>query len=187
MIYLMGFVIIVMGVSGSGKTTVGIALANELQFEFADGDDFHSLVNKAKMGAGTALSDDDRHPWLSAMSAAVKTWQGEDRNFVLACSALKDAYRREIIGNNERRKIVVVYLKANYKEIYERLKNRNNHFMKANMLDSQFATLEEPSDAIVVDAHKSVDAIVAETIAHLKVRLGSDFTAVYNDRQKRPE
>lgn len=175
MIYPMGLVIIVMGVSGSGKTTVGIALAEKLEFEFADADDFHSEANKAKMGAGTPLTDDDRHPWLHALSAAIKNWQSEKRNVVLACSALKEAYRREIIGDNERRKIVVVYLKANYKEIYERLKNRNNHFMKAAMLDSQFATLEEPSDAIVVNAHQPVDKIVA------------DITAAYIDRRKRPE
>lgn len=148
-----------MGVTGAGKTTVGSLLAHELGWKFADADSFHSAANKEKMRLGIALDDADRAPWLASMRAAILQWSGEHQNVVLACSALKSDYRKTLDIGSE---VKFVYLKGSYEFISQRLLSRHGHFATETILRSQFETLEEPSDAIVVDVSKSPEDIVAE-------------------------
>jgi gluconokinase len=158
-------VIIVMGVTGAGKTTVGQALATALGCEFHDGDELHSEVSKLKMHRGIALDDADRAPWLSAIRGLMLVMLSEGGNGVVACSALKQSYRDEIVVDPN--SVKVVYLKGSKEVIAERLRNRGGHFMNPNLLQSQFDTLEEPRDAIVVDVSATPEAIVNEIIARL--------------------
>ena len=144
--------VIVMGVCGCGKTTVGRALAKELGYEFLDADDFHPAANVAKMAQGVALADDDRWPWLDAIVAAMREQAARGSGAVIACSALKEAYRdrlRRGVGAVD--EIRIVYLEGDAATIASRLASRSGHYMPASLLDSQFAALEEPRDAIVVD------------------------------------
>jgi gluconokinase len=152
-------VVLLMGVSGAGKTTVGKLLASQLGWEFADGDDFHSAANVEKMRSGIPLTDEDRAPWLESLRALIVGWIDSRKSAVLACSALKRAYRDELVVGPEVR---VVYLKADRSVLRERLLGRHNHYMRAPMLESQIATLEEPLDALVVDADRTPGEIVAE-------------------------
>ena len=149
-----------MGVSGSGKTTVGKLLAASLNWEFRDADDFHPLSNVEKMSRGIALDDADRTPWLRQLQAAIDTWLLENKNVVLACSALKASYREMLCQDNKQ--IKIVYLKGAFELLAARLKNRQNHYMKADLLSSQLATLEEPQDAIIADASQTPEAIVEQ-------------------------
>lgn len=142
-------IIIVMGVSGSGKTTIGKLLAESLQWEFSDADTFHSPDNIEKMRQGIALTEADRLPWLQSMQKAIAQWLQADKNVVLACSALKESYRQFLIVDKSR--IKLVYLKGSYQLIQKRLHERKNHYMSEKLLDTQFALLEEPTDAIDVD------------------------------------
>jgi gluconokinase len=151
-------VILLMGVTGAGKTTVGQALAAALHWKFADADDYHSVGNVAKMHAGIPLSDADREPWLDSLHRAISEWLAADENVVLACSALKAAYRRQLLIASDVR---LVYLKADRKLIAARLAERTNHYMDPSLIDSQFATLEAPVDAVTVDASLATEAIVA--------------------------
>jgi gluconokinase len=150
-------VILVMGVTGSGKTTVGKALAESLHWQFVDADDFHRPANIAKMRAGIPLDDADRTPWLAALRTQIDQWLQTGTNAVLACSALKQAYREQLVASSEVR---VVYLCGSRELIAKRLKERHGHYMDPNLLSSQFATLQEPRDALVVDVDASVDEIV---------------------------
>ena len=159
-------VVVVMGVTGAGKTTVGRALAAALDWEFHDADDLHSEANKRKMHRGIALTDADRAPWLRAIRELIRAMLSEGRDGVVACSALKQSYRDEIVV--DRGAVKLVYLKATPEQIAERLRNRTGHFMNPDLLQSQFDTLEEPGDAIVVDASAAPEAIVNE----IKLRLG---------------
>jgi gluconokinase len=154
-----------MGVTGTGKTTVGRALATALGWEFHDGDELHSEASKLKMHRGTALDDADRAPWLSAIRKLILVMLSEGRNGVVACSALKQAYRDEIVV--EPNSVKIVYLKGSKEVIAERLRNRGDHFMNPDLLQSQFDTLEEPRDAIVVDVSAAPEAIVNEVVARL--------------------
>jgi len=149
-----------MGVSGSGKTTVGRALAQKLGWRFVEGDDLHPPANVAKMHSGIPLNDDDRRPWLDRIVAEMRQVNGAGDNAVIACSALKAAYRDRLAQGGDMR---VVYLKGDAATIEPRVAHRR-HFMPASLLPSQFATLEEPKDAIVVDIREPVEAQV-ETIA----------------------
>jgi gluconokinase len=160
-------VVIVMGVTGAGKTTVGRALAAALGWEFHDGDDLHSEENKRKMHLGIALDDADRAPWLSALRELIETMLSEGRDGVVACSALKQSYRDELVVEPDA--VKVVYLKGAKSVIEQRLRNRTGHFMNPDLLQNQFDTLEEPRDAIVVDAAAAPEAIVDE----IKLRLAS--------------
>lgn len=161
-------ILLVMGVTGSGKTTVGILLARRLDWEFADADDFHSAANKAKMHQGIPLSDADRIPWLAAIHDKLSQCTAEKRNVVLGCSALKQSYREQLVRGLESR---LVYLKGSYELIRDRLQARKGHFADEHILAAQFADLEEPKDALVVDITPPPESI-AEEICH-RLRLPS--------------
>ena len=157
-------IIVVMGVTGSGKTTIGNLLAARLAWYFADADDFHSAANKEKMHKGIPLTDADRLPWLAAIHDQIAKWLALKQNAVLACSALKRSYRQQIWSGPEVR---FVYLKGNYELIAERLRARKGHFADEHILAGQFADLEEPSDAITVDIGAPPEEIVDEICRRL--------------------
>jgi gluconokinase len=152
-------VIVLMGTTGTGKTTVGQVLARDLGWEFADADDFHSAANKEKMGKGIGLTDADRAPWLEALRAKIREWIAHGERAVLACSALKQTYRETLSVGPEVR---WVYLKGSYEEISARLAARTGHYAKADLLASQFAALEEPKDALTVSVDQAPEAIAGE-------------------------
>ncbi len=152
-------IIVVMGVSGSGKTTVGWQLARQLGWEFADADDYHSAASVEKMRRGVPLTDADRRPWLEALRSLIANWISTERNAVLACSALKQAYRERLRVNDEVR---LVYLKASHDLLSQRLRQRHDHYMKEPMLESQLATLEEPENAFAVNANETPEQIVRD-------------------------
>lgn len=152
-------IVVIMGVTGSGKTTVGTVLAQQLGWEFADADDFHSPANVAKMKAGIPLDDADRAPWLASLRQVIEQWIAKRQNVVLACSALKKDYRDELAVHREVR---FVYLKGSYDLIYQRLKLRHGHFASEKILAGQFADLQEPDDAFTVEIDQPVEEIVAE-------------------------
>jgi len=152
-------IVLLMGVSGAGKTTVGTMLASQLGWEFADADDYHPAANVEKMRNGIPLTDADREPWLESLRSLIAAWMAAGKSAVLACSALKQEYRdRLMVGASMR----VVYLKADRELLRERLLLRRGHYMKEGMLESQIETLEEPADVIVLDARSSVEDIVRE-------------------------
>jgi gluconokinase len=165
-------VVIVMGVAGSGKTTVGGALADKLGWQFADADDLHPPENKDKISRGIALTDADRAPWLAAMRSAIVEWNAAGENVVLACSALKRSYRDELrVG-----RVRFVYLKGDPALLLERLRSRHGHFADEKILASQLATLEEPGidetdgselSAITIPIDHSPEEIVSSIIAKL--------------------
>lgn len=167
----MSLQIIVMGVSGCGKTTVGQKLAEVLNFEYIDGDHYHSRSNIAKMRAGIALTDSDRSDWLHILNQLLAA---NHHGKVLACSALKISYR-QILTHNIHTPIFV-YLHGNFDTIWQRLQLREQHFFKGeNMLKSQFATLEMPTgdNVIQVDLNQSVDAMIATVIQQLNTRFSA--------------
>jgi gluconokinase len=145
-------IIVVMGVSGSGKSKVGRILARKLKIKFVDADSFHSEENIAKMRNGTPLTDEDRLPWLAALHDAIEGWIASGTNVVLACSALKQSYRN--ILTVDPGQVRFAYLKGSYELFLSRLASRRHHFMKKSMLASQFASLEEPTaeEATICDA-----------------------------------
>ena len=157
--------LIVMGVSGCGKSTIGKMLAGRLGWDFYDGDDFHPPANVAKMAADIPLDDKDRAPWLARLHGLIAESLETNRPGVLACSALKQSYRDELVRATAGARFV--YLKGDYETILARMEERHGHYMKPEMLQSQFATLEEPSDAIVVDIRLSPDQIVDTILASL--------------------
>jgi gluconokinase len=150
---------IIMGATGAGKTTIGTMLAAQLNWQFADADTFHPPANIEKMSHGIPLNDADRAPWLEAMRKAILEWLAAGKNVVLACSALKRAYREVLRPNPE---VKIIYLKGNYSLFAERIRHRQGHFAGEGILAGQFADLEEPDDAITVDAAQSPEQIVAE-------------------------
>jgi gluconokinase len=152
-------VVIVMGVTGAGKTTVGRLLAEQSGWEFADADDFHPPSNVEKIRRGLSLSDHDRQPWLERLRGAITKWIAEGRNVVLACSALKRTYRRELeVGPAVR----FVYLKGSADLIAGRLRSRHGHFAGEPILAGQFADLEEPKHAVTVEIAATPQQIVTE-------------------------
>ncbi len=158
-------VLILMGVVGSGKTTVGNLLAQKLDWQFADADDFHPAENIRKISHGIALTDADRAPWLAALRRAIEKWNAQGQNVVLACSALKHSYRQELGAGA----VQFVYLKGEAQLISQRLHARHGHFASDAILKSQFDDLEEPADAVVVSIAQAPDAVAAEIIDKLKL------------------
>ena len=158
--------IILMGVSGSGKTTIGRQLSARLGIPFFDGDDFHSPDNVARMRTGEPLSDTDRLPWLNALRAHLLAMNSEGRSSVLACSALKYAYRQLLSVQG----VLFVYLEGDMTLIAERLAERTGHYMPVSLLKSQFDTLEPPrmhENAFRIGVDKAPEAIVAELLRRL--------------------
>ena len=157
-------IVIVMGVVGAGKTTVGKLLAAQLGWEFADADDFHPASNVEKIRNGIPLTDDDRAPWLDQLRAAIDQWIATSQSVVLACSALKSSYRAKLQAGPEVR---FVYLKGSAALIGERLRSRQGHFASDSILTSQLADLEEPASALTVEVAESPQQIVANIRAGL--------------------
>ncbi len=153
-------VVVLMGVSGTGKTEVGTRLAKALGGMFVEGDDYHPPANVAKMRSGVPLDDADRRPWLETLSREIGGWLDAGRTVVLACSALKQRYRDILKAG--RPGVRFVHLKGDADLIRARLQDRRGHYMPASLLDSQLAALEEPADAITVGIDAPPDAIVAE-------------------------
>jgi carbohydrate kinase (thermoresistant glucokinase family) len=137
-----GTVVVVMGVSGSGKSTVALLLAHALDWDFQEGDDLHPPENLAKMAAGTPLTDADRVPWLARIAAVIDQWREAGRSGVITCSALKRVYRSQILQGRPQAQLV--YVRGTFETIHGRILRRTEHFMPVGLLESQFATLEEP-------------------------------------------
>ena len=167
-------VIVVMGATGSGKTTIGRLLAKRMNWEFADADDFHSAANKEKMHKGIPLTDADRLPWLAAIHAQIQRWIADKKNVVLACSALKQSYRDLLWSDKKTQVVQFVYLKGSYDLIYKRLLARKGHFADEHILAGQFADLEEPKDAVTVDISRSPEEIVDEICTRLALACRSE-------------
>jgi gluconokinase len=162
-------VLVLMGVSGCGKTTVGAALAERLGWEFLEGDALHPPANVTKMAAGTPLNDEDRWPWLRAIAARIDAWRTDGVHGVVACSALKRVYRDALIGARD--DVRLVYLRGDKDVIAARLAARKGHFMPPGLLDSQFRTLEEPGVAerpLVIAIGDVPDVIVENILEQLR-------------------
>ena len=155
-------IVVLMGVSGSGKTTVGRLLSERLGWPLQDADDFHPPANIEKMRAGIPLTDDDRWPWLDRLNGLLRIKDSNRENALLACSALKQKYRDRLAAGC--RDLRWVHLKGSFELIESRLKARKGHYMKAGLLESQFATLEEPVDAITAEIAAGPEAI-ADAVA----------------------
>ncbi|MET0068889.1 MAG: gluconokinase, GntK/IdnK-type [Candidatus Thiodiazotropha sp.] len=160
-------IIILMGVSGSGKTTIGKHLAQRLGWRFIEGDDYHPVENREKMATGIPLNDKDRQPWLDALEKEITQTIESGDDAILASSALKDRYREQLRVDPEQ--VRLVYLCGSYELILERLKQRIGHFMKPEMLRSQFEDLERPADTLVIDIHQAPEMIVDQIIHRLKL------------------
>lgn len=148
-----------MGVSGAGKTTVGKLLALDLGWSFYEGDDFHPRSNVVKMAQGIPLTDDDRQPWLQQIRLLIDDLISSGQNGVIASSALKQVYRNLLVGDED--DVKLVYLKGEYPLILARLEDRQDHYMKSGLLDSQFLAMEEPDDAVNMDITWEPEEIVA--------------------------
>jgi len=164
-------IVVVMGVSGSGKTTISALLAGKLGCQFQEGDDLHPKANVEKMRSGMPLTDADRMPWLHKIAEEIDGWRARGESGVLTCSALKRAYRDVIIGS--RSDVILVYLKGSHDLIKQRMAARHEHFMPVALLDSQFATLEEPTPdehPIVVDVGGRPASVADEIVRQIKAR-----------------
>lgn len=157
---------IVMGVSGSGKTSVGKSLAEYLGWDFYDADDFHPPENVAKMANGVPLDDSDRAPWLASLHNLISASLKADRPGVLACSALKERYRQQLMDDQDG--VRLAYLKGSYDLIWSRMETRKEHYMKPHMLKSQFEALEEPTNARMIDISMSIDDIVQAILKQME-------------------
>jgi len=159
-------ILLVMGVTGSGKTTVGKLLAQSLGWLFLDADDFHPAENIEKMKHGVPLTDQDREPWLAAIHAELQKCAGKKQDAVLACSALKESYRERLAAGVDLR---ICYLKGTYSEIAARLQSRTGHFAGEAILAGQFADLEEPRDALVLPVSNTPEEIVGHVLRKLQL------------------
>jgi gluconokinase len=163
-------VVIICGVSGAGKTTIGALLAREVGWRFYEADDFHSPANVEKMRRGISLTDEDRQPWLESLRVLIERCLASGENAVLACSALKKAYRDRLRVSAA---VKIVFLRGTYALISDRLRQRRGHFMNPALLKSQFADLEEPQaaeDAVVIELGRDPRELIAEIKARLRLR-----------------
>ena len=152
-------VIVLMGAAGAGKTTIGRRLSEELRWPFLDGDELHPLENIAKMGRGTPLTDEDRRPWIHGLRRSIAEWLEQGMNAVLTCSLLTHAHRAAVLAGYEPH-VKLAYLQASRTLLRERLTARTGHFAGVALLESQLALLEEPSDAVVLDASQTPERLV---------------------------
>ena len=153
-------IILIMGVAGSGKTTIGRLLAEDLGWKYFEADDFHPPGNIDKMARGIPLDDQDRAPWLAAIRARLDACLAAGENAVFTCSALKESYRRVLTVGAPR--VSLIFLSGDYETIMARVGQRSNHYMKADMVRSQFDALEVPVDALILDIRESPANLVAE-------------------------
>jgi gluconokinase len=158
--------VILMGVAGSGKTAVGMRVAQKLNWIFLDADNFHPPANIEKMKHGIPLNDQDRAPWLQRLHDELQHQMAEGHSVVLACSALKESYRK--VFRDEVLHPTFVYLDVDLETIRNRLQHRTAHFFPTELMESQFATLEKPKDAIIIDARKPLEAVVDDVIHALE-------------------
>jgi gluconokinase len=156
-----------MGVSGSGKSTIGDRLSRRLGCSFYDGDRFHTPENIEKMSRGIPLNDRDRYPWLEKIRNLMTEISQRQETAVIACSALKESYR-QFLTQDQHQTIVWVYLKGSYEQIQQRMMTRVGHYMKAQMLRSQLETLEEPQDALILDISLAPETICDRIVAYLE-------------------
>jgi len=161
---------IVMGVSGCGKSSVASMLASRTGGIFLDADDFHPPENTAKMAAGIALTDEDRWPWLDVLNRELGELANSNRSVFLACSALRQVYRDRLSAGHG--SLRFIYLKGSKELICERMQSRENHFMPPALLDSQFATLEEPEGAIVADIKDSIPVLIEKLFTRIRALSG---------------
>ena len=159
--------IVVIGVSGCGKTTIGRGLSEQLGWPFYDADDFHPPSNIEKMANGIPLNDNDRQPWLNRLHELIDNHLSQDQSLVLACSALKEKYRQLLKGDLER--VWFVHLQGDFDLIYNRMQKRAGHYMQAEMLRSQFADLEQPQDAYSISIDAPVQNILDQIINKLNL------------------
>lgn len=150
-------VVVLMGVTGSGKTTIGRLLSQELGWTYYDADDFHPPANIEKMRNGTPLTDEDRRPWLETLGRLIRHSLEHGEQAVLACSALKESYRKFLLVDE---RVKLIYLKGDYRILQKRLSERRGHYMNPVLLDSQLETLEEPASGLQVDISLSPEEIV---------------------------
>ena len=161
--------VVLMGVSGSGKTTIGTLLAERLGSVFADADDYHPMANKQKMAAGQPLNDQDRQPWLEELNRLLRSWFEAGKSGVLACSALKASYRATLRAGMPAGAVSFVLLDGSKELLAARLSERKHEFMSAKLLESQLATLEVPEDALRIVNDRSPKEIVDQILAQIPV------------------
>lgn len=171
-------IIVLMGVTGSGKTTIGQLLAQRTGTVFADADDYHPLANKQKMAGGHPLTDDDREPWLEELNRVIRGWYDGGKGGVLACSALKDKYRTTLASGLPHGAVKFVLLDGSRELIAERLASRKHEYMNPNLLDSQFATLEPPADALRVVNDRSPEEVVESILRQIEPSAKDSVTPV---------
>lgn len=163
------YVVILAGVAGAGKTTVGEMLASRMGWDFLDADDFHPSENIEKMSSGISLTDEDRRPWLEAIKLEIDRAISEKKSAVIACSALKEKYRK-YLGQGSK-DVILFLLNVDYQEAYRRISQRGNHFFRTDVLESQFQALEKTEITITVDASKTPEAITDEILEKINQRI----------------
>jgi len=156
--------VLIMGVTGSGKTTIGTLLSAAMGWPFYDADDFHSPANVRKMASGVPLTDEDRSPWLEELRVLISQCNERGENGILACSALKETYRRTLCADAD---VAVVYLKANRDLIRSRLERRSGHYMPQGLIESQFGDLKEPQDCIIIDGGWPPEQIIGSICSQI--------------------